>query len=57
MDPVDKKTDQEIYLSIVAEAAKAKNELGCAQRDLAKANSRLEFLLVLANTLINRKKD
>jgi|TARA_B110000977_G_scaffold24181_1_gene29395 hypothetical protein len=57
MDPVDKKTDQEIYLSIVAEAAKAKNELGCAQRDVTKANSRLEFLLVLANTLINRKKD
>jgi hypothetical protein len=57
MDPVDKKTDHEIYLSIVAEAAKAKNELSCAQRDLAKANSRLEFLLVLANTLINRKKD
>jgi hypothetical protein len=57
MDPIDKKTDQEIYLSIVAEAAKAKNELSCAQRDLTKANSRLEFLLVLANTLINRKKD
>jgi hypothetical protein len=57
MDLMDNKTDKEIYLSMVAEAAKAKNELGCAQRDLAKANSRLEFLLVLANNLINRKKD
>ena len=46
-----------MYLSLVAEAAKAKNEIGCAQRDIAKANSRLEFLLALANNLINRKED
>ena len=57
MDLMDNKTDKEMYLSLVAEAAKAKNEIGCAQRDIAKANSRLEFLLALANNLINRKED
>lgn len=57
MDLMDNKTDEEMYLSLVAEAAKAKNELSCAQRDLAKATSRLEFLLALAHNLINRKKD
>lgn len=57
MDLMNGKTDKEMYLSLIAEAAKAKNEIGCAQRDIAKANSRLEFLLALAHNLINRKKD
>jgi len=57
MDVLDSKTDKEITQSILAEVAKATNELRCAQQDLAKATSRLQFVLVLSNTLINRQGD
>jgi hypothetical protein len=57
MEQLDKKTELQIHQSLVAEAAKARNEINCAQRDIAKANSRLEFLLVLTNNLIDRTKD
>lgn len=57
MDILESKTDQELYESLVAEAAKARNELACAQRDLNKAQSRLSFILLLANRLIERRED
>ena len=57
MDIVDKKTDDELIKSILAEVAKTSNEIKCAKADLDKASSRLSFLLMLTNTLINRKKD
>lgn len=57
MDILENKSNQELYESLLAEAAKARNELACAQRDLNKAQSRLSFILVLANELINRKVD
>ena len=57
MDILDTKTDDELLASILAELAKARNEVACAQRDLNKATSRIGFLLVIANTLINRTKD
>lgn len=57
MDVVDKKTDQELLASLLAEVAKASNEIKCAQADLAKAQSRLSFVLVLTNTLIKRQGD
>lgn len=57
MDILDRKSDHELLASLLAEVAKARNELTCAQRDLDKASNRLNFLLVLANTLINRKED
>ena len=57
MDLLDNKTNQELYESLVAEAAKARNELACAQRDLTKAQSRLSFILLLANKLIERQGD
>lgn len=57
MDILDKKTDEELHKSILAEVAKARNELVCARSDLEKANSRLSFLLVVVNTLINRQGD
>lgn len=57
MDLLDKKTDEELQRSLLAELAKANNELKCAKQDLDKATSRLGFLLVLTNTLIDRKKD
>jgi hypothetical protein len=57
MDILDNKTDQELLRSLVAESAKAQNELRCAQKDLQKAQSRLNFIIVLVNELINRKGD
>jgi hypothetical protein len=57
MDILDSKSDDELLISLLAELAKARNEVACAQRDLNKANSRIGFLLVVANTLIERTKD
>jgi flagellar hook-basal body complex protein FliE len=57
MDILDQKTDEELIRSILAEIAKASNELRCATSDLKKANSRLSFLLVVANKLIERQGD
>ena len=57
MDLLEKKSDKEIVASILAEIAKCRNEINCASGDIAKAQGRLGFLLVLANTLINRQKD
>ena len=57
MDVIDKKTDEEIMRSLIAEVAKANNELNCAQADIKKARSRLSFLIMLSNELINRQGD
>jgi hypothetical protein len=57
MDILDQKTDSELLRSLLAEVAKTTSEIKCAKQDLDKATSRLSFVLVLANTLINRKED
>ncbi len=57
MDLLDKKTDEELLESLIKETAKAQNEISCARRDLEKATARLKFVLMLSNTMINRKKD
>jgi hypothetical protein len=57
MDLLDQKTDKELLTSLLAELAKAKNELACARGDIDKISSRIGFLLVVTNTLINRSKD
>jgi hypothetical protein len=57
MDVLDNKTDKQLLESLIAEIAKATNELKCARGDLDKAQSRIKFLLVLAHTLIERQKD
>jgi hypothetical protein len=57
MDVLGNKTDKELLKSLLAEIAKAQNELKCARGDLDKAQSRISFLIVLANDLINRQKD
>jgi hypothetical protein len=57
MDVLDNKSDKELLESLIAEIAKAKNEIKCARGDLEKAQSRIGFLVVLANELINRKED
>lgn len=56
-DLMENKTDEELLKSILAETAKANNEIACARRDITKATSRLNFLVVLANKLIDRKQD
>jgi hypothetical protein len=57
MDLLDRKTDKELEQSLLAEVAKASNEIKCARADLEKATNRLSFLLVVINKLINRQKD
>ena len=57
MDIIDSKNDTELYQSIIAESAKATNEIRCAKADIEKATSRLKFLVMLANKLIERKGD
>jgi hypothetical protein len=54
MDLIDNKSDEEIAKSILAEVAKANNELQCASNDIKKARSRLSFLTMVANKLIKR---
>jgi hypothetical protein len=56
MDVLDRKTDTEIIRTMLAEMAKASNELRCARGDLEKAHNRLNFLLVLANKMIERQE-
>lgn len=57
MDILKDKTDKELEQSLLAEVAKATNEVQCARRDLDKATSRLSFAIVLVNEILNRKKD
>jgi hypothetical protein len=57
MDIIDNKDDTELLESLIAEIAKATNEIKCARGDLEKAQSRIKFLLVLAHTMLNRQKD
>lgn len=57
MDILDNKSDQEILKSLLAETAKAQNEIRCAAKDLQKAQNRMNFILVLANEMIKRQGD
>lgn len=54
---LDRKSDQELLQSLLEEVAKTNNEIKCATQDLRKAQNRIGFILVLANILINRKRD
>ena len=57
MKILEDKTEQDLLASLLAEIAKASAELKCAQGDLAKAQSRISFVLAVVNTLIDRKGD
>ena len=57
MDVLDRLSNQELTQTLIAEIAKATNEIKCAQADLNKAQSRLKFILVVAHNLIERQKD
>ncbi len=54
MQIIEEKTDAELLQSLTAELAKSQNELKCATADVAKVQSRLSFLRILANELSNR---
>lgn len=54
MDILRDKTDLEIIQSILAEIAKATNEIKCARTDLQKAQGRLAFAIAAANAMIER---
>lgn len=57
MDVIEQKSDQELIKSLLAEIAKAKNEIKCAQTDLTKATNRLGFSVLVLNKLIKREED
>jgi hypothetical protein len=57
MHVLDDKTPREIQGSLLAEIAKASNELRCARADTEKAQSRLQFAVAALNNLIQRKED
>lgn len=57
MDILSKKTDEELLQSLMAEVAKANNELRCSKADTEKAQNRLGFAIVLLNELRNRPHD
>ena len=47
---------KELAQTILAEVAKANNELQCAEADIKKARSRLGFLIAVANKLLDTDK-
>lgn len=57
MDLLQQKTSDTLLASLIAELAKATNELKCAQSDLQKAKGRLQFAIAVTNELLNRKGD
>jgi hypothetical protein len=57
MDVLDSKTNQELLESLLAEIAKSSNEIKCAQRDINKAQGRLQFAIMALNLLIERQGD
>lgn len=56
MDVIDKKNNKELYDSLLAEIAKANNEIKCANADVAKAQNRLKFSSMVIHKLIDREK-
>lgn len=57
MDVLDKKTNNELYESLLAEIAKSNNEIKCAQNDINKAHNRIKFSTLVIHKLIDREKD
>jgi hypothetical protein len=53
-DTITTASDSDLVKSMLAEAAKATNEIKCARRDVDKAESRLSFILLILNSMINR---
>lgn len=53
---LDTKTTDELLQSLLAEVAKASNELRCCKRDVEKATNRLQFAIMVINTMIDRQE-
>lgn len=56
MDVIDDKSDKELLQSMLAEIAKASNEIKCARGDIEKAQSRIKFLTLLIHELMDRQE-
>lgn len=56
MDVVDSKSSEELARSMLAEVAKASAELRCAQGDVNKAQTRLQFCIAVINSMIQRQE-
>ena len=54
-DLIETKSSLALYNSLLGEAAKSQNELKCAQRDVEKALTRMSFILLIINALIDRE--
>lgn len=52
-----KQSSEQLEQTLLAEIAKSTNEIRCARRDIDKVSSRLSFLTVIANKLIDRQGD
>lgn len=57
MDIIKNNSTKDLLSSMIAELAKAQNEIRCAQRDVDKANKRISFCLSVINALQDRHKD
>lgn len=57
MDVIENKSDKELIQSLIAEIAKANNELKCARGDVDKAQGRIKFATLLLHKLIERQGD
>lgn len=57
MNVVDSKSSEELLRSLLAEAAKSQNELRCAQADLRKTQSRLQFVIAIINQMLDRLEE
>jgi hypothetical protein len=57
MDVIDNKNDKQLLESLIAEVAKASNEIKCARGDIEKAQSRIRFINMVLHTLIDRQGD
>ena len=57
MQVLENKDTADLLATLLQEAAKATNELRCAERDVAKAASRQGFIIVLLNELISRQEN
>jgi len=55
MDSINRLTDEQVIATLIEESAKANNEIRCAKQDVAKAQNRLSFVLLLLNRLMERK--
>ena len=56
MEILDRKSEEELLRSLLAEIAKARNELRCAEGDIAKATNRIAFAVAVSNELIKRQE-